>query len=182
MWQLFLAGCVKLFIAFRVSSIHYSIRHFITKQPGMQENFGDFRQIDIHQTRYYLMNTMSTEGEVMANPDTRIQYTKSRLYAALTELLEKKAIGLITVKELCEAAAPSISTIPPRWTCSGSFRRSLPAGICSIDQVGQQIIALLPIGQFHVHRSFRGFCGHYLLTARNLQMCDSDFFRLFAAL
>lgn len=40
----------------------------------------------------------------MNNEDTRIQYTKSRLYTALTKLLGEKAIGFITVKEICETA------------------------------------------------------------------------------
>ena len=50
------------------------------------------------------MNTMLIRGAKMGNVDTRIQFTKSRLYAAMTELLGKKAIGFITIKELCETA------------------------------------------------------------------------------
>ena len=40
----------------------------------------------------------------MENPDTRVQYTKSRFQQAIVELLEEKAIGFVTVKELCSRA------------------------------------------------------------------------------
>ena len=40
----------------------------------------------------------------MTNTDTRIQYTKSRFHDAMTELLWQKAIGFITIKELCDTA------------------------------------------------------------------------------
>ncbi len=40
----------------------------------------------------------------MENLDTRVQFTKSRFQQALVELLEKKAIGFVTVKELCDRA------------------------------------------------------------------------------
>ena len=41
---------------------------------------------------------------LMKNPDTRVQFTKSRFHQTLAELLEEKAIGFISVKELCDRA------------------------------------------------------------------------------
>ena len=40
----------------------------------------------------------------MENTDTRIQVTKAIFHKAMLELLEEKAIGFISVKELCERA------------------------------------------------------------------------------
>ena len=40
----------------------------------------------------------------MENTDTRIQVTKAIFHKAMLELLEEKAIGFVTVKELCERA------------------------------------------------------------------------------
>ena len=40
----------------------------------------------------------------MQNTDTRIQVTKAMFHQAMLELLEEKAIGFVTVKELCEKA------------------------------------------------------------------------------
>lgn len=40
----------------------------------------------------------------MRNTDTRVQYTKARFRDAMTELLEQKPIGMISVKELCDCA------------------------------------------------------------------------------
>ncbi len=40
----------------------------------------------------------------MENPDTRVQFTKARFQQALVELLGEKAIGAVTVKELCDRA------------------------------------------------------------------------------
>lgn len=40
----------------------------------------------------------------MENPDTRVQFTKSRFQQAVVELLEEKSIGAVSVKELCDRA------------------------------------------------------------------------------
>ena len=52
----------------------------------------------------------------MENPDTRVQYTKSRFQQAIVELLEEKAIGFVTVKELCDRAGLNRGTFYLHYT------------------------------------------------------------------
>lgn len=52
----------------------------------------------------------------MVNTDTRIQYTKSRFYEAIAELLKEKTIGAVTVKELCERAGINRGTFYLHYT------------------------------------------------------------------
>ena len=52
----------------------------------------------------------------MENPDTRVQYTKSRFHQALAELLEEKSIGFVTVKELCARAGLNRGTFYLHYT------------------------------------------------------------------
>lgn len=40
----------------------------------------------------------------MKNTDTRVQYTKEKLKGAILELLQKKSVDKITIKELCDHA------------------------------------------------------------------------------
>lgn len=61
----------------------------------------------------------------MATLDTRIQFTKSRLYDAMTELLGKKAIGFITIKELCEAAGLNRGTFYLHYSAPMDVLREL---------------------------------------------------------
>lgn len=52
----------------------------------------------------------------MENPDTRVQYTKSRFQQAVVELLGEKAIGAVTVKELCDRAGLNRGTFYMHYT------------------------------------------------------------------
>ena len=52
----------------------------------------------------------------MENPDTRVQYTKSRFQQAIVELLGEKAIGFVTVKELCGRAGLNRGTFYLHYT------------------------------------------------------------------
>ena len=61
----------------------------------------------------------------MAVLDTRIQFTKSRLLAAMTELLGRKAIGFITIKELCEAAGLNRGTFYLHYSAPMDVLREL---------------------------------------------------------
>lgn len=52
----------------------------------------------------------------MENPDTRVQFTKSRFQQAVVELLEEKSIGFVTVKELCDRAGLNRGTFYLHYT------------------------------------------------------------------
>lgn len=92
----------------------------------------------------------------MENVDTRIQYTKSRLYAAMTELLGKKAIGFITVKELCEAAGLNRGTFYLHYSAPMDVLRELQEELSReglLDFTGDEKSVTVTLRRMMAHRA-----------------------------